>query len=130
MTQKQHTSPTIIIAVIDDDDAVRAALKSLLKVSGYQAICYSSAIDFLRSHNAETVQCIVSDIQMPGMSGIEMIENLVAQGFQLPVIFISAFAGAATHIRADLPGFIDFLEKPFDADELLARLERALNSAV
>jgi FixJ family two-component response regulator len=130
MTQNRYTRPTTVIAIIDDDEAIRAALKNLLKFSGYQTLCYCSAVEFLQSHNAETVQCIVSDIQMPGMSGIEMVENLVAQGFQLPVIFISAFAGAATHIRADLPGFIDCLAKPFDADELLASLERALNSAV
>lgn len=128
MTQNQQQRNKPVIAIIDDDDAIRAALESLLKFSDYDTHCYRSAVEFLQTPNSHDVQCIISDIQMPGMTGIEMIEQLIARGLHRPVIFISAFPGAALQVRADLPGLIGGLAKPFDADELLAYLRSALNA--
>ncbi|MDF3844006.1 response regulator [Pseudomonas citronellolis] len=118
MTQEPPSRQTAVIAVVDDDDSVRAALQSLLRASGYRVRNYSSALDFLAAAPGE-VQCLVSDVQMPGMSGLQLHARLIAMGLRIPVIFITAYPEAVPAPLACLP-------KPFDAERLLACIETAL----
>lgn len=117
---------TAVIAVVDDDESMRTALENLLKSSGYQARTYCDALEFLNSKDPTETHCLVSDIQMPGMSGVEMHERLVAMGFNIPTIFITAYSEASPRIDADIPGLVAYLPKPFEADRLLNCIEIAL----
>ncbi|WP_077527031.1 response regulator transcription factor [Metapseudomonas resinovorans] len=112
-----------VIAVVDDDESIRTALESLLRSSGYQARTYSDALEFLDSSGPAEVHCLISDIQMPGMCGVELHEKLIAMGFRIPTIFITAYPGA---IGSDTSGLVACLPKPFEADKLLNCIETAL----
>jgi FixJ family two-component response regulator len=115
-----------IIAIVDDDDSVRSALESLLRSGGYKTRIYGSALEFLDANVSADTDCMVSDIQMPGMSGVEMFEQLVATGFHIPTIFITAYPGAAPPLGAHAPELIACLPKPCDPDRLLNCIEAAL----
>ncbi|CDF92901.1 MULTISPECIES: response regulator transcription factor [unclassified Pseudomonas] len=117
---------TQTIAVVDDDESVRAALKSLLRSSGYDVRTYCSALDFLDTAGPAGTNCLVSDIQMPGMSGVELHERLGAMGFRIPTILITAYPGKVSHLGANTPGLVACLPKPCEADRLLECIETAL----
>ncbi|HEF4761921.1 TPA: response regulator [Pseudomonas putida] len=124
---KQNTPiRTATIAIVDDDDSVRSALESLLRSGGYKTRIYGSALEFLGANVSAETDCLVSDIQMPGMSGVEMFEQLVAMGFHIPTIFITAYIGAAPALGAHAPELVACLPKPCDADRLLSCIESAL----
>ncbi|WP_210644637.1 response regulator [Pseudomonas sp. Tri1] len=120
-----HDTPmrnTTTIAVVDDDESVRTALKSLLRSSGYHVRTYCSAMDFLDANAPADTHCLISDIQMPGMSGLELHEQLGAMGFQIPTIFITAYP----HLGANTPRLVACLPKPCETDRLLNCIEAAL----
>ena len=119
MIQEPPSRHTAVIAVVDDDESVRAALESLLRASGYRVRSHSSALDFLSAGEPGEVQCLVSDVQMPGMSGLQLHARLIAMGLCVPVIFITAYPEA-------VPVPLACLSKPFDAERLLACIETAL----
>lgn len=125
MMQNTQIHKKAVIAVVDDDEPIRIALQSLLRSSGYQVKSYCSALAFINSNGPEQTQCLISDIQMPGMSGVEMLEHLNARGFTIPVIFITGYPGAVC-IAADTPQFVACLPKPFAADKLLNHIETTL----
>ena len=122
MTQDTQMRTTTTIAVVDDDESVRTALDSLLRSSGYRVRTYRSALEFLGAHPTAATHCLISDIQMPGMSGVELHEQLCAMGFRIPTIFITAYPG----LGADTPGLVACLPKPCEADKLLNCIETAL----
>ncbi|WP_271407894.1 response regulator transcription factor [Pseudomonas sp. Q1-7] len=126
MTQDTYKDTTTVIAIVDDDESVREALEGLLRSSGYQARTYSDALDFLESADPNGTHCLISDIQMPGMSGVELHERLVESGVLIPTILITAFPEAAQRAGSALPGVIACLPKPFPADRLLECVEDAL----
>ncbi|WP_137807955.1 response regulator transcription factor [Pseudomonas sp. G(2018)] len=107
-------------------DSVRSALESLIRSSGYKTRTYCSALAFLDADVLAETHCLISDIQMPGMSGVEMHEQLVAMGIPIPTIFITACPGAAPSVSAENPGLVACLPKPCDADRLLNCIETAL----
>ena len=113
------------IAIVDDDAAVRVGLRSLLRTYGYEAHAYDSALAFLASGAQGDYHCIITDLQMPGMSGIELLEQLRRDGNPLPVILMTAFPEAALRKRAFQGGASCFLSKPFEANELLLCLKQA-----
>lgn len=115
-----------IVAVVDDDKDVRDALKSLLRSCGYKPQTYSCALDFLNASDLAETQCLISDIQMPGMNGVEMHTRLLTMGFCIPTIFITAHPAAAPHLNAHTPKFIACLTKPFDPEQLFYHIEVAL----
>ncbi|MNO93808.1 Response regulator protein TmoT [compost metagenome] len=117
---------TTIIAIVDDDDSIRTALEGLLRSSGYKTRTYCSALEFLNGNSPAEIHCLISDIQMPGMSGVEMHEQLVAMGFQIPTIFITGYLGMAPSLSADAPTLVACLQKPFDANRLLSCIETAV----
>jgi FixJ family two-component response regulator len=113
------------IAIVDDDAAVRIGLRSLLRSCGYEVDVYDSALALLAANSLGNYHCIISDLQMPGMSGIELLEQLRRDGSQLPVILMTAFPEAALRKRAFQGGASCFLSKPFEANELQLCLKNA-----
>jgi FixJ family two-component response regulator len=118
------------IAVIDDDESVRLALGRLLKSVGMHAELFPSAEEFLRSERLPGMGCLIVDVMMPGMSGVELQEQLIASDTQVPMIFITAHVDEATRARALERGAVDFLRKPFSDEALLAAIARATTCEV
>ncbi|MER2265189.1 response regulator transcription factor [Methylobacterium oxalidis] len=115
-----------VIAIVDDDEAVRVATGSLVRSLGYTAETYSCARDFLRASAAREPACLITDVQMPGMTGVELQEALVAAGRRLPVIFVTAFPTESLRSRALAAGASGFLRKPCEGRAIIDCLERAL----
>ncbi|MFZ6044740.1 response regulator transcription factor [Pseudomonas sp. CR3202] len=121
------TRNTAVIAIVDDDESVRTALDALLRSSGYHARTYCDALDFLNSDGPAETHCLISDIQMPGMSGLELHDRLVTMGLRLPTVFITAFPEPSPLMGNVSPDLLAcLLRKPFEADKLLACVESAL----
>ncbi|AOE60835.1 response regulator [Pseudomonas corrugata] len=123
-------SNTAIISVVDDDESVRIALDGLLRSSGYTVRTYANASDFLSSSGPEQTACLISDITMPGMSGIQMYNELAAQGIHIPVIFITGHLAPMPPVRAGAAEPVAFFPKPFRCAELIASIESVLNRPV
>ncbi len=115
-----------LISIIDDDESLRAALVGLVRSLGYRASGFANAEDFLAADQANACGAIVTDIQMPGLSGIELKERLTASGCAAPVIMITARAEPGLRERAFASGALCVLKKPFAAEALIDCLERAL----
>ncbi|MGA7490040.1 MAG: response regulator [Xanthobacteraceae bacterium] len=115
-----------VISIIDDDASVRAATNRLVRSLGYIACTFASADEFLRSPRLDTTSCVIADIQMPGMSGVELQDLLLAQGRRLPIIFVTAFPDENVRARALDAGAVCFLSKPFDGATLVKYLDVAL----
>ncbi|HVK82091.1 MAG TPA: response regulator [Verrucomicrobiae bacterium] len=115
-----------LISIIDDDESLRAALVGLVRSLGYRASGFANAEDFLAADQANASGAIVTDIQMPGLSGIELKQRLVADGCAAPVIMITARAEPGLQERAFASGALCVLKKPFAAEALIDCLERAL----
>lgn len=120
--------PQNTVFIVDDDPSVRDSLALLLSLRGYATSVFANAEDFLTSLQADWTGCVVADIRMPGMSGLELQEYLRKQAPSLPVIVVTAHGDVTAARRAFLADAIDFIEKPFDSDQLAAAIERALAS--
>ena len=114
------------VYIVDDDDAVRSSLRLLLKSVGLPAIAYASAPEFLSAWQPEQPGCVVLDVRMPGMSGLELQHELNRRGAIIPVIFISGHADIPMAVEAIQHGAFDFLQKPFRDQDLIDRVQRAL----
>jgi FixJ family two-component response regulator len=116
-----------VIAIVDDEELVRTSLQRLLKMAGYTVAAFTSAEEFLRSGSLQDVHCLIADIRMPGMSGLDLQSELHAGGYQIPIIFITAHGDEKMRIRAMRDGAVAFLAKPFDNTVLLDRVRACLN---
>ncbi|KMO32193.1 hypothetical protein VQ02_24225 [Methylobacterium variabile] len=114
------------IAIVDDDEAVRTATASLVRSLGYAALTYACAQDYLRDGPGSPPDCLITDVQMPGMTGVELQERLRAEGHALPIIVVTAFASEALRQRALASGAFAFLEKPVGGDLMEQSLQLAL----
>jgi len=117
----------ISIVVIDDDEAVRSAMKNLIRSLGYSVAAFGSARAFLESDAIQSASCLITDVHMPEMSGIELQRHLSASGHQTPIIFITGRPDDATRARVIGDGAVGYLSKPLHARSLLALLNQALN---
>lgn len=117
---------TQTIYVVDDDEAMRDSLTWLLEGEDYQVACFDSAENFLSARSDEMRGCIVLDVRMPEMSGLELHEKLDSLGSKLPIIFVTGHGDVPMAVAALQRGACDFIEKPFHNEELLSRIERAL----
>jgi FixJ family two-component response regulator len=117
------------ISIVDDDRSVRAATCSFLRSLGLRAFEFASAEEFLRSPLLIETACLICDVQMPNMNGIELQSALVAGGYKMPVIFITAFPDGTIEARAMGAGAIAFLRKPFDGQEMIRCLDIALKAS-
>jgi FixJ family two-component response regulator len=115
------------IAVVDDDFRVRESIQSLIESAGYSASVFALPESFLTSHALVDAACLITDVRMPKIDGLELNRRVKAQRPELPVIFVSAHLDEAARERAFQDGAAAFLYKPFDAAELLATIETALN---
>ena len=121
-------SAASVISVLDDDPYVRAAINNLLRSRGYVVHTFGSAEEFLSSSDSVRTSCVVADVHMPLMTGIDLLTQMRAQGSATPFIFITAFPDESVRVRALKAGAICFLGKPFVAAELIQCLERALTA--
>lgn len=117
-----------VIHVIDDDAAMRDSLAFLLDVNGFQAEVFESANTFIAKAMNNAPACVVSDIRMPGMNGIELVRKLKTDGISCPVILITGHGDVALAVEAMKAGAVDFIEKPFDDAILLGAIRSALES--
>jgi two-component system, LuxR family, response regulator FixJ len=115
-----------VIHVIDDDAAMRDSLAFLLDVNGFAPLVHESANAFLSGLEVDTLSCVISDIRMPGMSGIELVRRLKGDGATCPVILITGHGDVAMAVEAMKAGASDFIEKPFDDAALLGAIRTAL----
>ena len=115
-----------MIAVVDDDESFRRATTSFIRSLGYSVLQFASAEAFLKSDCLHDTHCLISDVQMPGMNGIELQDQLIVQGHRLPIIFVTAFPEMKARARALADGAICFLGKPFSDEELITCLNKAL----
>jgi FixJ family two-component response regulator len=114
------------IAIVDDDESVRVATRYLVQSLGFDTLAFESAEDFLQSREASQSACIITDVNMPGLSGVELQRRLRAGGCNVPMIFITAFPDEAIEKRAMKAGAVCYLSKPFDGSTLIQCLELAL----
>lgn len=114
------------ISIIDDDGSVRAAISNLVRSLGYIVHAFASAEEFLLSNELNGTSCVIADVQMGKMSGIELQAHLLAQGHRIPFIFITAFSVESVRATALKAGATCFLTKPFDGDTLIECLDAAL----
>jgi len=124
MALKQHSS---FVAILDDDEAIRDALLDLVESESLPALCFKSAEEFLDSTAGREASCLIADIRMPGMSGLELQATLRCESCLVPIIFITGLGDIPMAVRAMREGAIDFLTKPVDDAVLLKSVERALH---
>lgn len=119
---------TKLVTIIDDDESVRDALSGLLRSAGLKARTFASAEEFLHSGEQNHTACLISDIRMPGMSGLELQTKLNQDKCLVPIIFITAHGDAKMRLQALRSGAVEFLAKPFDDEALLKSVRAALDS--
>lgn len=115
-----------VISVIDDDASIRMASDSLLRARGYSVHTFASAAEFLQSPQLDKTSCVITDVRMPAMSGVELQAVLRSEGRSVPFIFITAFPEESARTRALHDGAVCFLSKPFDATTLIRCVDAAL----
>lgn len=121
-----NKSSSQLVAIVDDDRSVQSALKDLMESAGLEARCFGSAEEFLEPDQRNQTGCLVADIRMPGMSGLELQAKLKAEGSRIPIIFITARGDAKMKMQAMKAGAVEFLSKPFDDEVLLQKVRGAL----
>jgi FixJ family two-component response regulator len=116
-----------LISIVDDDDALRTSLDNLIRSAGFRAKGFASAESFLRSPDRQETACLILDVRMPDMNGLELQRHIVEAKWNIPIIFMTSFADDAVRAEAMAAGAIDFLYKPFSEDKILNALQRALH---
>jgi FixJ family two-component response regulator len=117
---------TAVVAIVDDDKSVQLALRDLIEAEGLATLCFGSAEEFLDSGTHRKAACLVADIRMPGMSGVELQSKLNVERCRLPIIFITAHGDARMRVQAMRSGAVEFLTKPFDNAVLLETVHAAV----
>jgi len=120
------TPNSSFVAIIDDDELMRSALQGLLKEAGFTARAFGSAEEFLSSDEYRHAACLIADIRMPGMSGLDLQARLNGEGIKIPTIFITAHGDVRMRMQALRAGAVEFLTKPFDEEVLLDSVRAAL----
>ena len=116
------------VAIVDDDESIRAALQGFMKEAGLPAQAFASAEEFLGSGDLSQVGCLVADIRMPGMSGLELQARLSADRHRMPIVFITAHGDESMKMQALRAGAVEFLAKPFDEEVLLDCVRAAMEN--
>src|SRR6266851_2685611 len=116
-----------LVAIVDDDDLMRSALEGLLKAAGLPAQTFASAEEFLKSGQQRQAGCLITDIRMPGMSGLELQARLSAERCRIPIVFITAHGDEKMRMQALRAGAVEFMAKPFDDEALLESVRAALD---
>jgi two-component system response regulator FixJ len=117
------------VFIVDDEAPMRNALQRLFRAAGLEVEAYASAGDFLDTYKAGSTGCLLLDVMMPGMTGLELQAALAQRGYRIPIVFLTGAGQIATAVAAMKAGAVDFIEKPFDNEILVARVRRALEYA-
>jgi FixJ family two-component response regulator len=120
------TTPSYVIMIVDDDTSMRRAARRLIKSHGFAVETFASAEEFLASEQLKQTACLILDIQMPGLNGLELQQRLGASGYQIPIIFITALNDENARAQALKAGALAYLVKPFEDTDLLSCIKRAL----
>ena len=115
-----------IVFVVDDDSSIREAIESLVKLAGLRVESFGSAQEFLRAERPDLPGCVVLDVELPGLSGLDLQRELAAHGIKLPIIFITGYGNIPMSVRAMKAGALEFLTKPFRDQDLLDAIQQAL----
>ena len=118
---------TNVIAIIDDDASAREATQRLVRSLGHKTQVFSSAEEYLQSEHGRHSCCLITDLHMPGMSGLDLQDRLIADGCRVPIIFVTAYFEEQVEAQAMSAGAFGFLRKPFDDESFVACLDKALN---
>jgi FixJ family two-component response regulator len=118
-----------MISIIDDDEFMLDAVRNLVRSLGYSAAVFSSAEDYLRSDYLRESACVIADVQMPGMTGVDLQDRLVADGLRTPIIFMTAYSDERVQKRVMDAGAFGFLSKPFDDECLIKCIDEALGGS-
>ena len=119
-----------MISIIDDDRSVREAVKSLIRSLGYEAVTFASAEEYLGADSDRDSECIITNVQMPGMTGIDLQDRLIADGYRRPIILMSALSAEDAGADASTTAASRFLKKPFSDERLIDCLDRVLKDPV
>lgn len=117
-----------MVAIVDDDELIRVSLQGLMKEAGFPSLAFESAEAFLNSGEQERTGCLIADIRMPGMSGLELQARLNQEHYRIPIIFITAQGDEKLRMQALRAGAVDFLTKPFDDEMLLDSVRGAMSN--
>jgi len=117
-----------LISIVDDDDSVRESLSGLIRSVGFGALVFASAEEFLNSNHLSDTDCLILDVRMPGMNGLELQRQLATNHLAIPVIFITAHGDEEARLRALNGGAVEYLLKPFSEEALLTAIDTALKS--
>ena len=120
------SKPDHIVFVVDDDPSFRRSAERLLRMAGYEVESFSSAHEFLQRSQPDVTACLVTDLRMPGMNGLEFQRELANAGWRTPIIFVTGHGDVSTSVRAMKGGAIEFLTKPFQEQEFLSAVSEAL----
>jgi FixJ family two-component response regulator len=126
-SRKDRPEKPELVAIVDDEESVRSALLGQMKVAGISALAFVSAEEFLGSGEQERTACLIADIRMPGMSGLELQSKLNAERYRIPIIFITAHGDERLRMQALRGGAAEFLTKPFDDEKLIDSVRAALD---
>jgi len=118
-----------LVSIVDDDLLVREAIGDLVKSLGYEALTFKSVEDFLESDQAARTACVITDVQMPGLSGLDLLERLLADGYCTPIILVTAYPRPEARERALNAGAIAFLSKPVEEKSLISAVRSAMQAA-
>jgi FixJ family two-component response regulator len=119
----------VLIAIVDDDETVRHATEQLVQSLDYNASTFGSADEFLKSEQVHDTSCLITDVQMPGLSGIDLQDRLIARGHRIPIIFMTGYRDDSVRARAMKAGAVCFLNKPLREDHFIECIEKALKAA-
>jgi FixJ family two-component response regulator len=125
-TRAARLAKSTLISIVDDDKSIRDAAEMLVRSLGYAVATFASAEEFLNSEQLRTTACLIADVQMPGMSGVDLQSQLAANGHRTPMIFMTAYPEESIRKRALKAGAFGFLSKPFNEASLTACLNKAL----
>src|SRR5215470_6772035 len=114
----------IVISIVDDDACVREAMLGLVRSLGFDAVTFPSAEDFLQSEQIDETTCLITDVQMPGLTGVELQSHLISRGSTVPIIFVTASPERRIEAQVRSAGAVGFLNKPFDDQTLIECLNR------
>jgi FixJ family two-component response regulator len=117
-----------VVAIVDDDESIRGALHALMKAAGFAARAFASAEEYLNSGEQKRTACLIADIRMPGMSGLELQSKLNLDLHRIPIIFITAHGDEKMRMQALRAGAVEFLTKPFDDEALVDSVRAALDT--
>jgi FixJ family two-component response regulator len=123
---RESRQPKALIAIVDDDPSAQQGLGSLLRSAGFQVESFASAREFLARSAAETPSCLVLDLQMPGLSGLDLQKRMAEVGLEIPIVFLTGHGDIPASVEAMKAGALEFLTKPFDDEKLLRAIDEAV----